>query len=411
MKVLILHRVDYAKIDYHTGIDHELHDVVYVGTEKKLSGIPAGLRCQQLVRADLGERVYESVLAAIEDHSQAFDRIISLSEYELLDAARLRDHLHVPGPSYEDARLVRDKVAMKHAVAAAGIDAPRFVPLASLHGAPIKMPWTGRTVLKPTHGSGSEDVVIFATAGACAQAIQSRSTGVQALDREEPALGAYEVEEYIEGNIAHFDGLVREGRVMAVIASRCIGTCERYINNHPVGTYQIEADPAHAEWVQRVISAVRLQNGAFHLEAFEAARGLVFLEIGNRVGGGGVSQATSLAWGADFQRLELELLIGDGGSELSALQQRGQYYGYYLFPGHCYADGQWFAPGGIDHFRTDPRAVHWYERETADRFDATPDYSFQALPFAGIVGAERPDLARQYIVDLFAALSWRPRAR
>jgi hypothetical protein len=411
MKVLILHRVDYAKIDYHTGIDHELHDVVYVGTEKKLSGIPPGLRCKQLVRADLGERVYESVLSALEGHSQEFDRIISLSEDELLEAARLRDRLHVPGPSYEDARLVRDKVAMKHAVVAAGIDAPRFVPLASLHGAPTKTPWTGRTVLKPTHGSGSEDVVIFATAAACTQAIASRSTGVQALDREEPALGAYEVEEYIEGNIAHFDGLVRNGRVVAVIGSRCIGTCERYINNHPVGTYQIEADPAHAAWVQRVISAVRLQNGAFHLEAFEAARGLVFLEIGNRVGGGGVSQATSLAWDADFQRFELELLIGDCGSDLGALQQRGRYYGWYVFPGHCYADGQWFAPEGLGHFRADPRVVHWYQCEAAQTFDPKPDFSLQALPFAGIVGAERPELARQYISDLFAALSWRSRAR
>jgi len=198
---------------------------------------------------------------------------------------------------------------------------------------------------------------------------------------------------------------------VAVIASRYIGTCEQYNHNHPLGSYQLETDPAHAEWVQRVISAVRLQNGAFHLEAFEAARGLVFLEIGNRVGGGGVSQATSLAWDADFQRLELELLIGDYGSDLCELQQRGQYYGWYLFPGHCYADGQWFAPGGLGDFRTDPRVVHWYQCAAAEMVDPKPDYSLQTLPFAGILGAERSVLARQYITDLFAALSWRPRAR
>lgn len=408
MKILILHRIGYAKILYHTGIDHDVHDVVYVGTEEKLKDIPPELRCRKLVREDRGDMICESVLAALEGEPQDFDRIISLSEYELLEAAKLRDRLKVPGPSYEDARLVRDKVAMKRAVAADGIDAPRFVPLTSLQDGKTALPWTGKTVLKPTHGAGSEDVLIFETTAACLQAIESRSTGLQALDGDAPAIGSFELEEYVGGDIIHIDGLVRDGVVMVAIVSRYIGTCQQFSANRPLGSYQFDLEPARVDWVQRVISVVRIRNGAFHLEAIESERGFVFLEIGNRTGGAGVPQATSLAWDADFQKLELELLIGDCRMDLGTLGGRGHYYGWYVFPGHRYADGRWAAAGGLERFKTDKRVVAWHQREATDAFDPKPDYDLPSAPLGGIVGAERSDLVRQYMVELFAAVDWQP---
>ena len=44
MKLLVLHRVPYAKIDYHRGIDHTEHDVTYIGIDKALETIPRDLR-------------------------------------------------------------------------------------------------------------------------------------------------------------------------------------------------------------------------------------------------------------------------------------------------------------------------------------------------------------------------------
>ena len=35
MNVLILHRIDFAKIRYDVGIDHERHAVTYVGRAEK----------------------------------------------------------------------------------------------------------------------------------------------------------------------------------------------------------------------------------------------------------------------------------------------------------------------------------------------------------------------------------------
>lgn len=406
MNILILHKIGYSKIQYHAGIDHDVHDVVYVGTTEKLKDIPPQLRCTKLVREDRGDMICESVLAAMEGGPHDFDRIISLSEYELLEAAKLRDQLSVPGPSYEDARLVRDKVAMKRAVSADGVDVPRFLPLTSLQEGETVLPWEGRTVLKPTSGAGSEDVVIFETAAACLQALESRSTGVQALDGDAPGVGSFELEEFVSGDIVHIDGLVREGVVMVGIGSRYVGTCQQFSANRPLGSYQFDLEPAQGDWVQRVIRAVRIRNGAFHLEAIESERGMVFLEIGNRTGGAGVPQATSLAWDADFQRLELELLLGGSCTDIGALGRRGHYYGWYVFPGHRYPEGRWVADGGLERFSTDKRMVTWHQREATDAFDSKPDYDLPSAPLGGIVGAERSDLVRRYMVDLFAAVEW-----
>lgn len=415
MNILILHKIDYAKILYHTGIDHERLAVTYVGTAEKLLSLPPTLRCTRLEREDLGnDRVVDSVLAAVATlpGPPRFDRVISLSEYELLEAAQVRERLGVPGPTYEDARLVRDKVAMKAAVARAGLDVPRFVSLEHVLGpegrtSTAALPWSGRTVLKPTHGAGSEDVVIFDTVAACLQALEARTTGVASLDRAAPAAAGFELEEFVEGDILHMDGLVQGGVVKVALGSRYVGTCQQFNANRPLGSGQFGLSAVLQAWVQRVVHAVRIQQGAFHLEAIESPRGVVFLEIGNRTGGAGVPEATSLAWDADFQGLELELLIGQPRCDVGSLVLHGMYYGWYVFPAHCYGHGHWVAePGVLRRFEADPRVVRWYERDAGQVFNEEPSYDLGAAPLAGLVSGPTPQAVRQFIVDLFAAVRW-----
>ncbi|MFD0725839.1 ATP-grasp domain-containing protein [Lysobacter brunescens] len=417
MKILILHKIDYAKMLYHNGIDHDLHDVVYVGTAEKLKSVPPDLRCRRVVREDSASGICQSVLEALkaspgegDDDTRPFDRIISLSEYELLAAAELRDALGVHGPSLSDARLVRDKVAMKKAVTAMGIDAPRFISLATLRSGNASLEWTGRTVLKPTHGAGSEDVVIFENASSAMAAIDGHCTGVAAIDGERPNYDAYELEEFVGGPIVHFDGLVRDGVVEAACGSRYIGTCQRYNENEPLGSYQIDLGAERLAWIQRVIEAVRIRVGAFHLEAIESERGLVFLEIGNRIGGAGVTQATSLAWGVDLQELELRLLVDECHFDLRQIARQGKYCGWYVVPGHRYRQGRWSESGAFEQLRSDARVIEWHERDPDAAFDDSPDYDLPSVPYGGIVGAQRSEDVRDYISGLFASLAWHPAA-
>ncbi len=408
MNILIVHRIAYEKIRYHLGIDHQLHDVVYVGTEEKLKTVPTDIRCTRLVREDRGDDICGAVLAALEGTHWTFDRIISLSEYELLEAAKLRDRLGVPGMSYEETCLVRDKMAMKKVVSDAGIAAPRFVgaPQAVRDGADA-LPWRGKTVLKPTRGAASEDVLIFDTSAACVDALVRHATGAASLDREDRNLEVFEVEEFVEGPIVHIDGLVGDGQVLAAIGSRYINNCQQFAKNRPLGSAQFELSDDVRAWVNRTIEAVRIRAGAFHLEAIESERGLVFLEIANRTGGAGVMDATSLTWGANFQALELQLLV-DGRLEHDFAQDnRPLYHGWYVFPGHEYKQGHWAGHDGLERFRSDGRVVTWFERAHSATFENTPDYTLKAAPLAGIVSGERPEQVRDFMVELFGAVEWR----
>src|SRR4051812_11199837 len=103
MKILILHRVPYGRIEYERGIDHDVHDVTYLGTKEALATVPPNLRHRAVMRP--GERsAYEEATDWDGLAHSRFERIISLSEYELLDAARLREVLHVEGPNVADVQ-------------------------------------------------------------------------------------------------------------------------------------------------------------------------------------------------------------------------------------------------------------------------------------------------------------------
>ena len=116
MNILVLHRIPYHKIDYHRGIDHDAHHVIYFGTREALGTIPAWLRHRPIERPGKAG-TFEEARAWLQREPLRFDRVISLSEYELLDAAQLRESLDVEGAPVAQVMLVRDKVRMKHAVA------------------------------------------------------------------------------------------------------------------------------------------------------------------------------------------------------------------------------------------------------------------------------------------------------
>src|SRR5204863_4857464 len=117
------------------------------------------------------EEVLELVTSA-----DNFELVISLSEFELLDAGIVREKLNVPGPRYGDLLHVRDKMVMKEVAARAGICVPKNMQATALlsafdhlrrdviawDGATVKklIPWSGEIVLKPTMGASSEGIVV-----------------------------------------------------------------------------------------------------------------------------------------------------------------------------------------------------------------------------------------------------------
>ena len=404
MKILILHRIPYHKIDYHRGIDHDRHDVTYVGTETALANIPDHVNCQKLVRPGVGKTADE-VIALLEAQQLRFDRILSLSEYELLDAAQVREYFGVSGPTIAQVEKVRDKVVMKTMVAAAGIRVPEFLPLPKLVQHPPQ--WQDPIVLKPIDGASSENVKVFSSVTTLLQALHQRSTGIHLLDREDNAnFAQFEAEEFIQGPIIHFDGLVQDGEVKVVLASQYVGNCLEYADGQPLGSVQIDLNARERAWVSEVLGAVDLTQGSFHLEAIASDRGLVFLEVANRVGGADVVDTFELATGIHLPSAELKICVGET-LQLPPLDSSAKKYGWYIFPGHHY-QSDYCRISEDHHFRNHPFIVRWQQLSTAQKLPDRITYQAVEVPLAGLVGGDNSEMLQTFLRELFTQVKIEP---
>jgi hypothetical protein len=404
MKILILHRIPYHKIDYHLGIDHAVHEVTYLGTEKALANIPPGLRCRRIGRAGIERASVEAVpLLQVEDR---FDRVISLSEYELQDAALLRHHFGIEGALPHEVEKVRNKLIMKHEVRAAGLAAPRFMSLRALVESKGAASWQGRTVLKPVDGASSEDVHIFDSPAQIMTALNFMSTGIKSLDAASPAIDRFECEEFIEGPILHFDGLVWNDSLIAVTGSRYIGTCLGYAEGRPLGSVQLAMDAVARAWVAASLRAVGIRNGSFHLEAIEHERGMVFLEVANRVGGADVAATFELATGVHLPSAELKILIGESPA-VSIHPSKGLRYGWFVVPGH-HIDAEYGRLAGHAAFASHPNMVRWNQISPDQPLPRQITYQAVEVPAAGIVRGETTEQIEEFMRAMFASIRVEP---
>jgi hypothetical protein len=401
MRVLILHRVPYQRIEYARGIDHVEHDVTYLGVQDILSTLPTDLRCKRIERSGKAS-AYEEAKDWIEQHGEQFDRVISLSEYELIDAARLRERLNVPGAKTDEVQLVRDKVQMKRAISQAGLRVPRFLSLTDLLTS-RSAPWPGTTVLKPLNGASSEDVMLFESPEHLQTAIGERSTQIASLDKGDAAHSNFEAEEFISGAIVHFDGLVANSELITITASRYVGTCLAYAQGRPLGSYHFPIDAEMKHWVSRALAAVNLRQGTFHLEAIEND-GLVFLEVGNRVGGANVVPTFEMATGVHLPSEELSIaLSGCPSRPLASSQTSHAWHGWFVFPGHLVGGSTYRPIPGIERFRQSSSVVRWTELAPGASLMSRITYSSNEAPLTGIVAHDRWEHTRDWLEALFHA--------
>ncbi|SAK99990.1 ATP-grasp domain-containing protein [Caballeronia ptereochthonis] len=405
MKILILHRIPYPKIDYHRGIDHELHEVTYFGTKNALATLPSGLRCQAIERAGSASAL-EEAKQWLSTNPRHFDRIISLSEYELLDAAYLREWLALPGAAVEQVRLARDKILMKEAVSRVGIRVPHFLSLPEFIASAGRVPWRAGTVLKPHSGASSEEVIVFKSPEAAISAITSRRSGAARLDTAQSNQSEYEVEEFISGAILHFDGLVRNGTVLTITASEYVGNCLAFANGEPLGSYHYPIRHDERAWVERALEATGIRNGSFHLEAIRHGLDLVFLEVANRVGGADVVRTFELATGVHLPSQELRILIDEHADLSARTSSTGLWHGWFVYPGHHLKDRTHRGFDGLDVFRVSPSIVHWHELSAGAPLAANITYQAHEVPLAGVIATTRAEKTREWMEGLFESVSY-----
>ncbi|MEY9941983.1 acetyl-CoA carboxylase biotin carboxylase subunit family protein [Streptacidiphilus sp. MAP5-3] len=337
MKILVIHQVPYRKIDYRLGIDHAEHEVTYIGHPHRMADLPADLPARR-IELDAHEDLVGGVTRRTSP-ADGYQKVLSLSEFGILQAWQVRQHLGLDGPSLRQLERVRDKVAMKEALAESGIRYPRFVAAPPPCG---PLPWSGRTVVKPRQGASSEGVTIHDTA---------REALVAYRRLENPK--DYQLEEYVEGAILHADGLVGEGRLLELVVSRYVNRPVDFAAGEPLGSYQLPQDERHFAFAAQVVEALEIAEGAIHLEMFETEQGeLVFLEVANRMGGAGVLQAHLGHTGVHLPAHEIAIRLGLPRPEPAP--STGRYHAWLCFPGHHLGAGAEHRIEIPEHLRVHP---------------------------------------------------------
>lgn len=213
-----------------------------------------------------------------------FARVETIDEPAVVSAAHVRSVLRLPGTSVETAILSRDKAAMKERLREHGIpcaasrrveaeaDAREF---AEREGFPL--------VLKPVDGFGTLQTF----------RCDSELDLLRALERLKPSkVRPSIVEEFVEGHEGFFDALVLEGRVLHDFVGHYDPSCLEALSTRAIRpkiacTNRIDA-AGYAElraMGQRVITALRIPDGAIHMEWFFGPKGLKVSEIGARPAG------------------------------------------------------------------------------------------------------------------------------
>ncbi|MBK8430590.1 MAG: ATP-grasp domain-containing protein [Chloroflexi bacterium] len=240
------------------------------------------------------------------------DRIVALDDYDVETAADLREHLRMPGMGHSDARLFRDKLAMRVRARNKGLNVPAFTgifnydDLRAFMGS-VPAPW----VFKPRTLAGSEGIQKFYHA--------------EELWRTLDVLGDqksyYLLEQFIPGDVYHVDALTWAGEVIFSLVSKYGAPPMATLQGGRVfSTRTLPRDSEEAILLralnEQLVKGMGRTYGPTHTEFIRAEDGtFYFLETAARVGGGNIERhieaATGLAIWQETARMELADLRGE----------------------------------------------------------------------------------------------------
>lgn len=225
------------------------------------------------------------------------DRLEATVEAHILPAAHVRERCNIPGILSRTAYLCRDKVAMKAALAAAGVPTAATAGISSRaealeFAAAVGFP----VIIKPRDAAGASGTFR-------ADSLAELDDAAQASGLADGAPAA--IEEFIEGHEGFYDTLAIEGHIAHDFISHYFPNVleamrTRWISPQIISTNRLN-DPVYDEvkaMGKKVIETLGIWTAATHMEWFFGPKGLKFSEIGCRPPG--VGQWDSYCAGNEF---------------------------------------------------------------------------------------------------------------
>jgi carbamoylphosphate synthase large subunit len=304
----LLEAIDFKKYD----VSIIIHDFLNKNLDSKIKkkfleigviDVPHNMNLEEYLSAmpEIEKRVEE----IISKHGipKAF---IAPYEHATLPAAILREKYNVQGTSVATATLCRNKVKMKAFLRNKGISCPLFMELRQD---------TPKESIKDFCSSINSKIVLKPQSQAASEGISIFNTSEEALDyfNKNGIPNNYEIEEFIDGTLYHFDGVIREKEIIFFSASEYSTNCYNYVYKKiPMASIIVDDKDKFNKFynfTKKILREINLENGVFHLEAFlKPDESLIFLEIANRFGGAGVVPLIKTVYGVNLAK---ELILSD----------------------------------------------------------------------------------------------------
>lgn len=221
--------------------------------------------------------------------SRAIDRVVGLDEFDVMTAARTREHLQLPGMSSSHALRFRDKLSMRNIANDAGIPCPEFTGVFNkdaintyLDGVPS--PW----IVKPRYEVSAFGIRKCETR----EHVWEVLTDLDNRNNWRDHPSQFVLEKFIAGNVFHVDSVVNDGKVMACGVSQ-YGT-PPFSVTHYGGVFTSSIVPYRSKerkelesLNQKLLSAFKYERGVSHAEFLQSEEDGKFylLEVASRVGG------------------------------------------------------------------------------------------------------------------------------
>lgn len=221
--------------------------------------------------------------------SNAIDRVVGLDEFDVLTAARAREHLQLGGMTSSHALRFRDKLSMRNIASRAGIACPEFTGVFNQQAIAeylerVPPPW----IIKPRY-----EVSAFGI-----RKCDDKEQAWQVLNdldnrnnwRDHPS--QFVLERFIKGDVYHVDSIVEKGKVLAAGVSK-YGT-PPFSVTHYGGVFTTSIVPYRSKERKELealnkalLLAFKYERGVSHAEFLHSADDGKFylLEVACRVGG------------------------------------------------------------------------------------------------------------------------------
>jgi biotin carboxylase len=262
------------------------------------------------------------------------DRIVGIDEFDVLTAAKAREHLQIEGISNSFALRFRDKLRMRNLALKIGLSCPEFT--GAFHSEAIDRflddvpaPW----IIKPrteVNAFGIRKCETKEEIWRVLSELDARHTW-----RDHPS--QYLIERFIEGRVFHVDSVVADGKVSACGASVYGETPMKVSHGGGVFTtsvlpYKSKETKELEKLNKKLLKGFEYERGVAHAEFLQCAETGKFylIEVAARVGGAHIADVLDFACGFNLWREWAKLEIADDENPYQLPKSRREYAGIAL---------------------------------------------------------------------------------